>query len=194
MLIAESLMSRLIEVGRDGKVIKEIKVPSNPAKVNSHQFRGIRKTADGHYWVCMMEEGKILELSPEGAVLKEIQLPGLPCEAINLPDGHLLVTMWKPGRVVELDENLKTVWEITENELPGNPLRIPFGCQRLPNGNTLVCNSLILGFVGKQPQAFEVTPEKKVVWEFADHGRFKVVTYIQVLDAPADATKGEVLR
>jgi len=41
---------------------------------------------------------------------------------------------------------------------------------------------------------FEVTPDKKVVWEFADHARFKTTCQMQILDVPADATKGEVLR
>ena len=50
------------------------------------------------------------------------------------------------------------------------------------------------GFEGKQPMVFEVTRDKKVVWEFADHARFKTVCQMQVLDVPADATKGEVLR
>ncbi len=183
VLIAETMLSRLVEIGRDGRVKKEIPVPSNPAKINSHQFRGVRKTADGHYWLCMMEESKIVELSSEGAVLREFPMPGHPCEALRLPDGHLLVTMYGPARVAEFDEQLRVVWEIAQNELPGNPLRIPFGVERLPNGNTLVCNSLH-SFMGKQPQAFEVTPDKRVVWELTDHARFKNVSYIHTVTAP----------
>jgi len=37
-------------------------------------------------------------------------------------------------------------------------------------------------FLGKQPQAFEITREKRVVWEFTDHARFKTVNQIFVLD------------
>ena len=61
--------SRLIEAGRDGQVAKEIKVASE-AKNMGHQFRGTRKTADGHYWVCLMDEKKIAELSPDGTLLR----------------------------------------------------------------------------------------------------------------------------
>jgi hypothetical protein len=184
VLLAETMQSRLIEVGRDGEIKKVIPVPANPAKINSHQFRGVRKLADGRYLVCMMEERKLVELSPEGQVLRDLPMPGCPCEAIPLPNGHTLVTMYSPGKVVEFDEHFKPVWDIAENELPGNPLRIPYGVERLPNGNTLICNSLTHGFTGKQPQAFEVTPEKKVVWELADHVRFKNVAYIQTLETP----------
>ena len=193
VLVAECGMSRLIEAGRDGQVAKEIKVASQ-AKNMGHQFRGTRKSADGHYWVCLMDEKKIVELSPAGALLREIPVDGFPHAAIKLPDGHLLVTLGTAGKVIELDADLKIVWQLGENEVPGNSLRLPAGCQRLANGNTIVCNYLPGPFMGKQPQAFEVTQDKRVVWEFTDHARFKTVNQIYLLDLPADGKKGEVLR
>ncbi len=193
VLVAECYLSRIVVVGRDGKVVKEIPIKSSP-KVMSHQFRGARRTADGHYMVCLMDEMKIAELDADGTLLREIPFDGHPLESVKLPNGHLIVTLWEKNHVVELDENLKTVWEIAENELPNNPLRIPVGIHRLPNGNTIIGNYLGHGFEGKQPMVFEVTPEKKVVWEFADHARFKTVCQMQVLDTPADVTKGEVHR
>jgi len=192
VLVSECLMSRIVVVGRDGSVVKEMPIKST--SLNSHQFRGARRTSDGHYWVCLMDEKKVAELDVNGSLLREIPFDGHPLEAVKLPNGHLIVTLWDKSHVVELDENLKTVWEITEKELPGNPLQIPVGIHRLPNGNTIIGNYLGHGFEGKQPMVFEVTPEKKVVWEFADHARFKTTCQMQVIDVPADATKGEVLR
>ena len=49
-------------------------------------------------------------------------------------------------------------------------------------------------FLGKQPQAFEVTRDKRVVWEFTDHARFKTVNQIYLLDMPGDLKKNGVLR
>ena len=193
VLVAECGLSRLVEAGRDGKVAKEIKVASQ-AKNMGHQFRGTRKTADGHYWVCLMDERKIVELSPAGALLRGIPVEGFPHAAIKLPDGNLLITLGETGKVIELGKDLKIVWELSQIEVPGNPLRLPAGCQRLANGNTIVCNYLPGPFMGKQPQAFEVTRDKKVVWEFTDHARFKTVNQIYLLDAPADGKKVEVLR
>jgi hypothetical protein len=193
VLVSECFLSRIVVVGRDGSVVKEMPVKSS-AKVMGHQFRGARRTSDGHYWVCLMDEMKVAELDANGALLREIPFDGHPLESVKLPNGHLIVTLWDKSHVVELDENLKTVWEITEKELPGNPLQIPVGIHRLPNGNTIIGNYLGHGFEGKQPMVFEVTPEKKVVWEFADHTRFKTTCQMQILDVPADATKGEVLR
>ena len=193
VLVAECGLSRLIEAGRDGQVAQEIKVASQ-AKNLGHQFRGTRKTADGHYWTCLMDEKKIVELSSVGALLREIPVDGFPHAAIKLPDGHLLVTLGTAGKVIELDADLKIVWQIGADELPGNPLRLPAGAQRLANGNTIICNYLPGPFMGKQPQAFEVTRDKHVVWEFADHGRFKTVNQIYLLDPPSDGKKGEALR
>jgi len=184
VLVAECGMSRIVEAGRDGQVAKEIKVASK-AKNMGHQFRGTRKTQDGHYWVCLMDEKKIAELSPDGSLLKEIPVDGFPHEAIQLPNGNLLVTLGTAGKVIELEPSGKVAWQLEQNEAPGNPLRLPAGCQRLKNGNTIICNYLPGEFMGKQPQAFEVTPDKQVVWQLADHAHFKTVNQIYVLD-PAE--------
>jgi hypothetical protein len=193
VLVAECFMSRLVIVGRDGKLLREMPVPSSP-KVMSHQFRGVRRSADGHFWVCLMDEKKVLELDADGSPLREVALEGHPGGIVKLPNNHLLISVWDKTEIVELDADLKPVWRIGENELPGNPLRIPMGIQRLPNGNTVFGNYIGHGFAGRQPMLFEVTPDKKVVWEFADHTRFKTVCQVQILDAPADPLKGEVWR
>ena len=78
--------------------------------------------------------------------------------------------------------------------MPGNPLRLMAGRQRLPNGNTVFCNYLGHGHIGEQPQFFEVTREKKVVWQFDDREHFKTINQVQMLDVPGDVTKGEILR
>jgi hypothetical protein len=95
-------------------------------------------------------------------------------------------------KVVELGKKLNVVWQIDKNDLPGNPLRLPAGCQRLSNGNTIISNYLPGPFLGKQPQAFEVTREKQVVWEFTDHARFKTVNQICVLDGSGGPTGTEL--
>jgi hypothetical protein len=193
VLVAECGLSRLIEAGRDGKIAREIKVASK-AKNMGHQFRGTRRTADGHYWTCLMDEKKIVELDADGALLREVPVDGFPHAAIKLPNGHLLVTLGTAEKVIELDADLKIVWQLGPSEVPGNPLRLPAGCQRLANGNTIVCNYLPGPFMGKQPQAFEVTRDKRVVWEFTDHARFKTVNQIHVLDLPSDEKPGALLR
>lgn len=193
ILIAECGLGRLIEADRNGRVAKEINIASSP-EIMGHQFRGTRKTDDGHYWTCLMDEKKIVELSSDGVLLREIPVNGWPHAVIKLANGHLLVSLGSAGAVIEINEHLEIVWQITENEVIGNPLRLPAGLQRLPNGNTIVCNYLSGVSIGQQPQAFEVTHDKCVVWEFTDHSKFKTINQIYLLDLHLLAGKTPLLR
>jgi len=195
VLVVENGPCRILEIDRQGNIAKEIKLTPPPKSVNIHdQFRGVRKTKDGHYLVCRKGEHVVQELDGDGKSIREIKVPGDVHEAVLLPDGHLLIACGDGHKVIELDANEKVVWELNENDLPGNPLRLMAGCQRLPNGNTVFCNYLGHGHLGQQPHFFEITPDKKIVWEFADHKNFKTINQIQLLDVPGDVTKGEILR
>ncbi|HEY6168733.1 MAG TPA: hypothetical protein VI454_11885 [Verrucomicrobiae bacterium] len=194
VMIVECGTSRIIEVDRAGKITKEIKLTTKPDVKLHNQFRGTRKLANGHYLVCFKGEGKIVELDGGGKVLREIKVPGDPHEVVPLAKGGLLVTCGDGHKVLEFDAKEKVVWELNENDLPGNTLRLMAGCQRLPNGNTVFCNYLGHGHLGEQPQFFEVTRDKKVVWQFDDHAHFKTINQIQVLDVKGDVAKGEILR
>jgi hypothetical protein len=194
VLVVECGTSRIIEVDRKGEIAKEIKLTTAPEIKLHNQFRGTRKTADGHYLVCFKGEGKIVELDGDGKVLREVKVPGDPHEVVRLPNKNLLITCGDGHKVVEVDPSDKVVWELNENDLPNNPLRLMAGCQRLPNGNTLFCVYLGHGHIGEQPMVLEVTPDKKVVWEFADHAHFKTINQVQSLEVPGDVTKGEILR
>ena len=193
VMIVECGTSRIIEVDREGKIAKEIKLVTNEKSVHN-QFRGTRKLANADYLVCFKGDHKVVEVDGEGKVIKEIPVAGDVHEALVLQNGHMLISCGEGKKVYETDAEGKTVWEIKDADLPNNPLRLMAGCQRLPNGNTLCCNYLGHGFIGKQPMVFEVTPDKKVVWEFADHAHFKTINQIQALEVPGDVTKGEIQR
>lgn len=195
VLVVENGPCRIIEVDRAGKIAREIKVTPPPANISIHdQFRGTRKTAAGHYLLCRKGEHRIEELGGDGTSLRSIPVPGDVHNALLLGNGHLLVTCGEGHKVIELDETAKIVWELKENDVPGNPLRLMAGLQRLPNGNTIFCNYLGHGHVGEQPHFFELSPEGKVVWSFADHAHFKTINQIQVLDVAGDPSRGEILR
>ncbi len=194
VLVVECGSSRLIEVDRAGKVAKEIKLVTLPEIKLHNQFRGARKTAEGHYLVTFKGEGKIKELDGDGKVLRSISVPGDPHGVLKLPHGHLLISCGDGHKVIELDEQEKVVWEINENDFPGNPLRLMAGMQRLPNGNTIIANWGGHGHLGQQPQFFEITSDKKIVWTFLDYPKFTSINQVQVLDVPGDVTKGEILR
>jgi hypothetical protein len=89
---------------------------------------------------------------------------GLPCRYIRFY-----------SRVIEFNPlTYDIVWEYEKKDGPivqkdGNDSRffslLIGSAQRLPNGNTLICD-------GNQERIFEVTPEKNIVWEFDYPGVF----------------------
>lgn len=193
VMVVECGSSRIVEVDRTGTVAKEIPLSTTTKEVHN-QFRGTRKLANGHYLVCFKGEHKVVELDSDGKIVREVPAPGDVHEALALPDGHLLITCGDGHQVVEVDGAGKTVWELHENDIPGNPLRLMAGCQVLPNGNIVFCNYLGHGFIGKQPQVFEITREKKLVWEFADHAHFKTINQVQMLEVPGNVVAGDIIR
>jgi hypothetical protein len=45
---------------------------------------------------------------------------------------------------------------------------------------------------GKAPHLVEITPDKRVAWQFADHLTMRTISSVQILDAPGDPLKGGV--
>jgi len=79
-----------------------------------------------------------------------------------LPDGNILIfdngTYRGHSAAVEMSpETGEVVWQYVNEESFWSPFRA--GVQRLPNGNTLVCES-------DAGRLFEVTLDKEIVWEF----------------------------
>jgi hypothetical protein len=194
VMIAEGGTARIIEVDRAGKIAKEVKIPSSPKQSTHEQIRGARKLGNGHYLLCLKGDHQVVELDGEGKILRTVKTPGDVHEAVALPNGNLLISCGDGHRVIEIDRQDKVVWELAENDLPKNPLRLTAGLQRLPNGNTVICNYLGHGHLGEQAQVLEVTPDKKIVWEFRDEKQFKSINQLQLLDVKGDPTKGEILR
>lgn len=64
------------------------------------------------------------------------------------------------SRIIEVDpRSMKIVWEYKEDSIASFYSSILGGCQRLGNGNTLICDS-------SNGRIVEVTPEKEVIWEY----------------------------
>jgi hypothetical protein len=155
VLLVENGPCRLVEVDRAGNVAKEIKLTPPPARVKIHdQFRGVRKTAAGHYFVSRKGEHEVEELDADGNSLRRFPVAGDVHMTLLLPDGHLLLALGEGRKIQELDADLKVVWELGAEDVPGNPLRLMTGFQRLPDGNTIYCNYLGHGHLGQQPQFF----------------------------------------
>lgn len=157
----------------------EFAVP-HPGASPHAQFRQIRKTPQGTYLVTSQRGGgKALEYDAKGKLVREF--PGGRYVAVRLPDGNTLLACGDEHRLIEVDPQNRIVWQIAGDELPGNSLAFVAGVHRLANGNTVVCNWPGHGSKPGQPQVFEVTRDKKVVWELRDP-RLKMISSIGILD------------
>lgn len=93
-----------------------------------------------------------------------------------LPNGHILVCISHMGginvksTVEEIDPiTKKIVWSYSEKSGLLEPFRVSH-CQRLPNGNTLIVAA------GSTQRIFEVTPDKKIVWQFFTNNQYVLRT------------------
>lgn len=183
-LIGECTNARLVEVNPKGQIVKEVKLTVKTADPHSN-FRQARKLSDGTYVVGHMGDGKVRQYDGAGKILREIDAPSA-FMAAPLPNGNLLISCGDtaPGgsKVFEIDPKGKVVWEVKGDDLKGIQLTFMAGVQRLPNGNTLMCNWLGHGHIGNGVHMLEVTPDKKVVWSYADHAAAKTVSTAQLLD------------
>jgi hypothetical protein len=181
VLVVECGPGRLLEIGRDGKIAQEIKVPLKTTKTHE-QMRGVRKTADGRYLVCAKGDRAVLELSGEGKLLRTLPVNGDVHDVRELPNGHWLVALGEGDGVVEYGRGGQAVWRIGRNEISGNHLYLASSVERLANGNTVVMNWLGHGHLGATAQIFEVDTQKRVVRQFTDHRQFVSINHIQVLE------------
>jgi hypothetical protein len=201
-MIAESGNRRIIEVDKEGKIVHE--VPLSVEKPDPHRdTRMARKLDNGNYLVCHEGDGKVREYDRAGKVVWSytLDLAGRPRSsghgpeghgtevygAIRLPGGNTMIAGGNNNRVIEVTPEGKIVWSISHNELPGIRLAWVTTLELLPSGNLIVGNCLA---GPDNPQLFEVTREKKVVWTFKDFKTFgNGLAAAQVLDI-----KGKVVR
>jgi hypothetical protein len=195
-MIAESGNRRIVEVDSHGKIVKE--VPLVVEHPEPHRdTRLARKLANGHYLVCHEGDGAVREYDESGKVVWSyaLDLAGRPRSpghgpeghgtevfgALRLASGNTLIACGNGNRVIEVTPQGKTVWSIEQDELPGIKLAWVTTLQVLPSGNVIVGNT----HAGPDnPQLFEVTREKKVVWTFRDFKTFgNSVAAAMVLDA-----------
>ena len=94
---------------------------------------------------------RLVELDTDGKIVWEHKPLSLAVIFQPLADGHVLYAYGgNPTGVVEIDRDQKPVWNFVS--------KCPqvLGCQRLPNGNTLVAEQ-------GPPAAVEVDPQGKIV-------------------------------
>jgi hypothetical protein len=195
--IGECNAGRLLEVNSAGKIVNEVRLLP-PGADGGHAFmRNARKLGNGDYLVAHYGLKVVREYDPAGKLIREIPAAGGPHSIVRLPNGNTLISCADgPGgaRVFEVDTAGKTVWQVQSNELAGVQLKFMAGLERLPNGDTLMANWLGHKQFGSTADLIEVTPDKRVVWQFSGGGKIKTISSALILDEPAaHAARGEVL-
>jgi outer membrane protein assembly factor BamB len=172
LVVERGVKPQLLEVGADGRI--EVRVPLKPETSNAHmQTRMARKMPNGNYLVPHLFAFAVKEYKPDGTVVRTIktdlaELGGRkernwPFTAIRVGDGKILSNLTNGNKCVEFDSKGRVAWRLDNSHVDGR-LADPCGGQRLTNGNTVICS--YGQKKGDMPKIFEVTKDKKVVWEY----------------------------
>jgi outer membrane protein assembly factor BamB len=198
LMIAESGIGRIIEVDRDGKIHKEVKLKVNHSHPHT-DTRLARKLPGGNYLVCHEGDGFVREYDGKsGDVVWDYEVPlfgkppkgghgpeafGNKCfSAVRLANGNTLIATGNGHSVIEVTPKKEVVWKIEQTDLPGITLAWVTTLEVLPNGHYVIGNC----HAGEgQPLLVEVDPKtKKVVWQFDQFPKFgNSVSNSQLLDA-----------
>jgi hypothetical protein len=183
----------MVEVDKNGKVTKEVAVKIDWEKYDKppdphHTFRHVRKTPGGNYLAAVFKLGIVLEWDAKGKLVRQFD-KGVYV-AIRLANGNTLASA--PNHkgehgpiVVEYNGDGEIVWQLKADEMPF-AVSMVCGLQRLPNGNTIISNvphgqNAEEVKKGNGPQLFEVTRDKKVVWQFKNWD-LKYMGSFQIID------------
>lgn len=178
VMIAETTSMRIIEVDRDGKLLKSIAMKVNQPHPHT-DTRLVRKLASGNYLACHEGDGVVREYdgeSGDGVWEYEVPMFGKPAAdghgpeafgnkvfaAVRLPSGNTLLTTGNGHSVLEVTPEKELVWQLHQHDLPGITLGWVTTIEVLPGGNYVIGNC----HAGPEnPLLIEIEPAtKKVVW------------------------------
>jgi hypothetical protein len=179
-LVAEQGPCQAVEVSPKGKIVRVTPLATSHASYHL-QVRNVHQLPNGNILAAHEGEGAVREVDREGKVVWEYTGVENAGDALRLPNGNTLISCGTQKRVIEVTPAGRIAWEFGPADAPGLNLTWISSIQRLRNGNLLVGNFL-RGQEGKGAHAFEVTRDKRVVWQWADHGLIKSLTTVRALD------------
>ena len=204
LMIAESGVARIIEVNRQGHLLKEIKLRVDHPDPHT-DTRLVRKLTTGNYLVCQEGDGAVREYEgASGDIVWEYPVPlfgrqpagghgpeawGNKCfAAVRLADGNTLISTGNGHSVLEVTPEKEIVWQIGQRDLPGITLAWVTTLEVLPNGHYMIGNCHA---GAENPQLIELAPKtKRVVWSFHDFTTFgNDVSNTLILDEGAAARR-----
>jgi hypothetical protein len=197
VMIAESGPERIIEIDREGNLLKTIKLKVGTTDPH-RDTRLARKIANGNYLVCHEGDGAVLEYDGNtGVVVWEFPVPMFGNEpkpghgpeafgnqvfsAVRLSNGNTLIGTGNGHSVIEVTPDREIVWALHQNDLPGITFAWVTTLDVLPNGHYVIGNC----HAGPgRPLLVEIDPvTRDVVWTFDRYDDFgNSVSNTQLLD------------
>jgi len=159
-MIAESGVGRILYVDARGEIRREIPL----GRGGREKTRLVRVLENGHHLACAEQPGVVTEYDGKGQIVWEYETGTRVYGAIRLRNGNTLIATGSGHSVLEVTPAGDVAWEIRDT-VPGTDIRLAWTTtlQELPNGNFAVGNC----HAGEgQPQIFEITRDKQVVWRF----------------------------
>jgi outer membrane protein assembly factor BamB len=199
VMIAESGAGRIIEIDRQGRLLKEVKLKLDSPHPH-RDTRLARKLANGNYLVCHEGDGAVREYDGKtGKVVWDYTVPlfdkerrgghgpeafGNQCfSAVRLANGNTLIGSGNGHSVLEVTADKRIVWQLHQKDLPNITLAWVTTLEVLPNGNYVIGNC----HAGPgNPLLVEIEPKsKRVVWTFDQFEKYgNSVSNTVLLDAP----------
>ena len=196
VMIAESGPGRIIEINRDGSLVKSFNLKLDHPHPH-RDTRLARRLKNSHYLVCHEGDGYVREYTSDGKVIWDYEIPLFGQEradghgpeafgnsvfaAIRLSNGNTLIATGNGHSVLEVSPEMTIIWHLKQRDLAGIVLAWVTTLEVLPNGNYLIGNC----HAGPQnPLLIEVEPKsKQVVWKLDAYDRFgNDVSTTKVLD------------
>ncbi|MDG2169577.1 MAG: PQQ-binding-like beta-propeller repeat protein [Opitutales bacterium] len=183
-MIAESGISRIVEVDKSGKLVSEI--PLQVKDPHPHRdTRLVRKLDNGDYLVSHEGEERVARYNMAGEIVWNFQVPLFDKEpakghgpegygaktfsAMVLQNGNYLIATGNGHSVLEVTPEKEIVWHLSQNEIPEVTLAWVTTLQELPNGNLVIGNC----HAGEEnPQIIEITRDKELVWSWYNWTEF----------------------
>ncbi|MDA0350530.1 MAG: PQQ-binding-like beta-propeller repeat protein [Verrucomicrobia bacterium] len=177
-MIAESGISRIVEVDSQGKLVSQI--PLQVRTPHAHtDTRLVRKLENGDYLVSHEGEQRVARYTSSGKVVWNFDVPLFGKEpakghgpeaygaktfsAIVLKNGNHLISTGNGHGVLEVTPDKDIVWRLSQNDIPGVTLAWVTTLQELSNGNFVLGNC----HAGPDnPQIIEINRAKELVWSW----------------------------
>lgn len=144
-----------------------------------HHFRMVSKTDKGTYVVCCSGANIVREYDAKGKLVWEQPSPALAFEAFRRKNGNTLISHL--NAITEYTPDHKVVWSFSCGDAPELKLSNLCGIWERANGN-LVVGTYANGVEdGSRTTGFEITRDRKVVWNYAPAGkRLSMMTILPI--------------